>query len=94
MVVLCLTFTYLQMASSQLDVHWFGSHLCVCVNVYVVCVHWWIATNGEWMNEQETGTQGQCVICPATPGRCATRPEKHMCMCVCTLSTSLHMLQG
>lgn len=31
------------------------------------------------MKDQETGTQGQCVICLCTPGHWAMRPEEHMC---------------
>lgn len=58
---------YPQKTSSQSDVH----YLYVYVIVYVVCVYtcMWIATYGAWMKEQETGTQGQCVICLSTPGR-------------------------
>lgn len=59
-------------------------HLCmcecgVCVYAYMhmqVCA----ASYGAWMKEQETGTQGQCVICPSTAGRWAARPDRHMCM--------------
>lgn len=92
------------MASSQLDVHWFGSHLYVCVNVYVVYMRvcMCVATYGAW--KEGTRNWNRRTVChlsvhPRTPSYEAREAYVHvmrltlsLCLCARVCTPSIYIL--